>query len=87
MSCVQSKNPHPCSPHLLCGRKTEPSSRQSRPLLQELVIDGGFPKIRDTFLGVPIIGTIVFGGLCWGPIILGNYQISKFGNAADFQIH
>ena len=35
----------------------------------------GFPKIRGTILGVPIIGTIVFWGLYWGPLILGNYQI------------
>ena len=31
---------------------------------------GGFPK-----LGVPIIRTIVFWGLYWGPPILGNYHI------------
>ena len=38
----------------------------------------GFPKIRGTLLGgggVPIIRTIVFGGLYWGPPILGNYHI------------
>ena len=29
----------------------------------------GFPKIRGTILGVPIIRTIVFGGLYWGPPI------------------
>ena len=28
----------------------------------------GFPKIRGTFLGVPIIRTVVFGGLYWGPL-------------------
>ena len=28
-----------------------------------------------TFLGVPIIRTIVFWGLYWGPPNLGNYQI------------
>ena len=31
-----------------------------------------FPKIRGTSLGVPIIRTIVFWGLYWGPLILGN---------------
>ena len=31
-----------------------------------------FPKIRGTILGVPIIRTIVFWGLYWGPLILGN---------------
>ena len=34
-----------------------------------------FPKIRGTFLGVPIIRPIVFWGLYWGPPILGTYQI------------
>ena len=29
----------------------------------------GFPKIRGTLLGVPIIRIIVFWGLHWGPII------------------
>ena len=36
---------------------------------------GGFPKIRGTFLGFPITRTIVFWGLYWGPLILGNYHI------------
>ena len=35
----------------------------------------GFPKIRGTILGVPLIRTMVFCGLCWGPPILGNYHI------------
>ena len=35
----------------------------------------GFPEIRCTILGVPIVRTIVFWGLHWGPIILGNYHI------------
>ena len=37
----------------------------------------GFPKIRGTILGVPIIRTIVFWGLYWGPLILGNYHIRE----------
>ena len=37
----------------------------------------GFPKIRGTPLGVPIIRTIVFWGLYWGPLNLGNYHIVK----------
>ena len=32
-----------------------------------------------TFLGVPIIRTIVFGGLYWGPPMLGNYLIFMIG--------
>ena len=35
----------------------------------------GFPKIRGTFLGIPIIRTIVFWGLYWGTLILGNCHI------------
>ena len=34
-----------------------------------------FPKIGDTFLGVPIIRTIIFGSLYWGSPILGKYHI------------
>ena len=33
------------------------------------------PKIGGTFFGVPIIRTIVFWGLYWGPLILGNYHV------------
>ena len=36
----------------------------------------GFPKIRGTILGVPIVRTLVFLGLYWGPPILGKYQIT-----------
>ena len=36
-----------------------------------------FPKIRGTFLGVPIIRPIVFWDLYWGPFILGNYHMSR----------
>ena len=34
-----------------------------------------FPKTRGTFLGVPIMRTIVYWGLYWGPLILGRYDI------------
>ena len=37
---------------------------------------GGFPKIRITFLGVPIIRTIVFWGLYWG-----NYHLRQGENS------
>ena len=37
---------------------------------------GGFPELGVPFLGVPVIKTIVFGGLYnWGLLILGNYHI------------
>ena len=32
----------------------------------------GFPKIRGTFLGVPIIRTMVFWGLYWGSTYFGK---------------
>ena len=35
----------------------------------------GFPKIRGTLFGVPIIRNITFWGLYWGPLILGNYHL------------
>ena len=36
-----------------------------------------FPKIKGTLLGVPIIRTIVYWGLYWGTLILGNYHVSS----------
>ena len=35
----------------------------------------GVPKIRCTFLGVPLIKIIVYWGLYWGPLFWGNYHI------------
>ena len=40
-----------------------------------LALIWGFPKIRGTILGVPIIRTIVFLGLYWGSPILRNYHL------------
>ena len=40
-----------------------------------------FPKIRSTILGVPIIRTIVYWGLYWGPFILGNYHLYLYMHA------
>ena len=34
----------------------------------------GVPKTRGALFGVPIIRTIVFWGLYWGPLIWGNYH-------------
>ena len=39
---------------------------------------GGLPKIRASYLGVPIIRTLVFWGLFWGPPILGNSHIEPY---------
>ena len=38
------------------------------------VLIWGVPKIRGTILVVPIARNIVFSGLYWGPLILGNYH-------------
>ena len=37
----------------------------------------GFLKIRDTILGVPTMGSIVFCGPYWGPLSLVNYQMGN----------
>ena len=37
--------------------------------------NGGFPKLGVPYYWVPIIRTIVFWGLYWGPLILGSYQM------------
>ena len=38
----------------------------------------GCPKIRGTSLGVPILRTVVFWGLYWGPLNLGHYHIPQY---------
>ena len=38
----------------------------------------GFPEIRGTILGVPIIRIVVFWGLYWGSLFLGIYQVVFF---------
>ena len=35
-----------------------------------------FPEIRGTILGVPIIRTMIYWGLYWGTLILGNYHLT-----------
>ena len=46
-------------------------------------VDGGylgaFPKAGVPILGVPIIRTVVFLGLYWGPPILRNYHLAPLG--------
>ena len=37
-------------------------------------------------MGVLIIRTIVVGGLCWGPPILGNYHIRGFYGRAGISL-
>ena len=35
----------------------------------------GLSQIRGTFLGVPIVRSIIFWGLHWGPPVLGKYYM------------
>ena len=42
---------------------------------RELMTIWGFPKIRGTILGVPILRIIVYWGLYWSTLILGNDHI------------
>ena len=44
------------------------SNNRGRSPYEENLSIWGVPKIRGTFLGVPIIRTVVFGGLYWGPL-------------------
>ena len=46
----------------------------------------GFPKIRGTILGVPIIRTIVFWSLYWGPPILRNYHIVALAGSSSISL-
>ena len=55
--------------------KEPPETAPERCRRVRLACIWGFPKIRGTCLGVPIIRIIVYWGLYWGPFILGNYHI------------
>ena len=47
----------------------------------------GFPKIRGTILGVPIIRTIIFWGLYWGSLIEGNYHLALQRRVIHWCVH
>ena len=36
-----------------------------------------FPRMVGTLLGVPVVRSIAFWGLCWGSLILGNYLLVR----------
>ena len=36
------------------------------------------PQVSGTFQGVPMIRVVVFGGIYWGPAILGNYHMYSY---------
>ena len=42
-------------------------------------IFGEIPKNRGTFLGVPILRAIVFWGVYWGPLVLGEHHLGIQG--------
>ena len=54
---------------------SDPSSDVMNEAMNEKII-GGFPTIRGTLLGVPIIRAKekLYWGLYWGPLIYGNYH-------------
>ena len=56
-------------------RKLKKRAKHPKPGRIPIAPKWEFPKIRGAFLEVPIIRTIVFGGLYWGPLLLGNYRI------------
>ena len=69
--------------HIACEDRVPKTSVQGLGLLNEVLdLAGtgkhmwGFPKIRGTILGVPIIRTIVYWGLHWGTLILGNFHVN-----------
>ena len=43
-------------------------------VLLSIARNWGFSQL-GTILGVPIIRTRIFMGVCWGALFLGNYQI------------
>ena len=57
-------NPMPYALHLIpCRQPSNPKKKW------------WFPKIRGIILRVPIIRIVIFWGLYWSRLILGNYQI------------
>ena len=46
----------------------------------------GVSKIRGGLLGVPIMRIIVFWGLYWGPLVLGNYHIGLSWHGLGFGV-
>ena len=53
------------------------NSLRKKPLrADDGVLKWGFPKIRVTFLGAPIVRAMVYWDLYWGPPIQGNDQMA-----------
>ena len=58
------------------SRVSAMTARSARVRLGVMVaVIWGIPKIRGTFLGVPILRTIIVWRLYWGPLIFGNDHI------------
>ena len=70
-SRANAPKPAPSDPELCVPKHPRPF--QNRPGASQSRF-GSFPKLGIPFWGVPIIRTIVFGGLYWGPLFLGNYR-------------
>ena len=56
------------TPGVMCGDPMSNFGHRYRETVPTSMI-WGFPKIRGTFLGVPIVRIIVFWGLYWGALI------------------
>ena len=65
----------PDSSQLLCLKQSKRGDAALEVHSKLHITMWGFPKIMGTLLGVPIIRTIVFLGLYWGPLFLGNYHV------------
>ena len=50
-------------------------NRRNNYSISESKIFQGFPKLGIPFLGVPMMRTILYWGLYWGTLILGNYHL------------
>ena len=65
-----------CGPRAHVNYNAESHPTQSRYHDKVGSINVGFPKLG--VWGVPIIRSIVFWGLYWGPAILGNYPVGRW---------
>ena len=57
------------------GAEASESLPKTGALMLNGMPSGGFLKLGVPCSGVPLIRIIVYWGLCWGPLTLGNYQV------------
>ena len=71
----ETLNPKPSSQNPRLLQRAPRSALEASPLKGVAQATWGFPKIRGTILGVPIIRIVIFWVLYWGSLILGNYHL------------